>query len=563
MYNQKAFDILNSSINNAVFIDEKAKDFYSGTELNPQIAEEKLSFELFNTFKKNGKNLAVHKFEKSNLDDPNTIEYLFKGKDLILLDWELAELAGQEYSLKLLNRAVSTPYINFCCIYSSSSNFSQIPLFLDAFFSGLGESDFESIKNDYSFFEPDELKDLINKDEAVISKFIADNNLDFSTFPIEHLRGKSESFLIRLIHISLNTDKFILADDSITKYEVLNTGDNSFMINNTFVLTLKKDFDEDSDITKLLKRISGVIVKNKGSFFQLLGLEMQSIFNSNERFIDETILKSSTEALFQFRNYLKDDKTFGTIIKKLLIEQATLKLRTAKLELLKPDFLDFKSQELESKVPTSNDLFQLNVFYNSVTVKGLHPENIPNLNFGDVFIDEKNNYYLCVTALCDCYNPNKTQGNFYFVLGKGFKNIDLALKLGDTAFINFLPDDTAVYWGNLESVKFAEIEKQKESESIDAYRVRKLTNEIEGYKQFLYKPFYVKPQVFNVENNKLIDNKLTVWEISNKYNEQEIKQNLNCFNLTYITTLRHDYTQRIANHAFGHPARVGVDFVKI
>lgn len=563
MYNQKAFDILNSSINNAVFIDEKAKDFYSGTELNPQIAEEKLSFELFNTFKKNGKNLAVHKFEKSNLDDPNTIEYLFKGKDLILLDWELAELAGQEYSLKLLNRAVSTPYINFCCIYSSSSNFSQIPLFLDAFFSGLGEADFESIKNDYSFFEPDDLKDLINKDEAVISKFIADNSLDFSTFPIEHLRGKSESFLIRLIHISLNTDKFILADDSITKYEVLNTGDNSFMINNTFVLTLKKDFDEDSDITKLLKRISGVIVKNKGSFFQLLGLEMQSIFNSNERFIDETILKSSTEALFQFRNYLKDDKTFGTIIKKLLIEQATLKLRTAKLELLKPDFLDFKSQELESKVPTSNDLFQLNVFYNSVTVKGLHPENIPNLNFGDVFIDEKNNYYLCVTALCDCYNPNKTQGNFYFVLGKGFKNIDLALKLGDTAFINFLPDDTAVYWGNLESVKFAEIEKQKESESIDAYRVRKLTNEIEGYKQFLYKPFYVKPQVFNVENNKLIDNKLTVWEISNKYNEQEIKQNLNCFNLTYITTLRHDYTQRIANHAFGHPARVGVDFVKI
>ena len=42
---------------------------------------------------------------------------------------------------------------------------------------------------------------------------------------------------------------------------------------------------------------------------------------------------------------------------------------------------------------------------------------------------------------------------------------------------------------------------------MDAYRVRKLTNEIEGYKQFLYKPFYVKPQIFNVENNKLIDKK--------------------------------------------------------
>jgi hypothetical protein len=153
MYSQKAFDILNSSINNAIFIDEKAKDFYSGTEINPDIAEEKLSLDLFNTFKKNGKNLAVHKFEKSNLDEPNTIEYLFKGKDLILLDWELAELAGQEYSLKLLNKAVSTPYINFCCIYSSSTNFNQIPLFLDAFFSGLKAEDFETIKNEYSFFE--------------------------------------------------------------------------------------------------------------------------------------------------------------------------------------------------------------------------------------------------------------------------------------------------------------------------------------------------------------------------------------------------------------------------
>src|SRR5690606_12169715 len=174
-------------------------------------------------------------------------------------------------------------------------------------------------------------------------------------------------------------------------------------INNTFVLTLKKDMNEDSDYNKLLKRISDTVTKNNGSFFQLLGLEMKSIFNSNEKFIDETILKSSTEALFQFRNHINDDKTFGIIIKNLLIEQTTLKLRTAKLELLKPDFLDFKSNELKDKVPSNEDLFQLNVFYNSVKVKGLNPEDIPNLNFGDVFKEmEGDDYYLCITALCDC-----------------------------------------------------------------------------------------------------------------------------------------------------------------
>lgn len=573
MYSQKAFDILNSSINNAIFIDEKAKDFYSGTEINPDIAEEKLSFDLFNTFKKKGKNLAVHKFEKSNLDEPSMIEYLFKGKDLILLDWELAELAGQEYSLKLLNKAVSTPYINFCCIYSSSTNFNQIPLFLDAFFSGLKAEDFETIKNEYSFFEIDDLDDIVNKDEETISKYIAEENLDLTTFPIEHLKTKSESSLIRLIHISLNIDKFILPDDSITKYEVLNNGDNSFMINNTFVLTLKKDFAEDSDITKLLQRISEVIIKNKGSFFQLLGLEMQSVFNSNERFIDETILKSSTEALFQFRNHLNDDKTFGTIIKKLLIEQATLKLRTAKLELINTDFLDFKSKELKDKTPTIDDLFHLNVFYNSVSVKSLHPESIPNLNFGDIFVGKNNDYYLCITALCDCYYPNKINGNFYFVEGTVFDDIELALQLGDTAFLSFLPNGKAVYWGVLDKPKkynkiknlvlsnsSNDLKKMGQDISLLKNRIEKLTENQDSLKSFLYKPFYVKPKVYNVENNKLINNKIGIWDITNNYDGN---QDLNYYIVEYVTTLRNDYTQRIANHAFGHPVRVGVDFVKI
>ncbi|MET3535859.1 response regulator receiver domain [Chryseobacterium limigenitum] len=567
MYSQKAFDILNLSINNAIFIDEKAKDFYSGTEVDPNISEEKLSFDLFNTFKKNGKNLSVHKFEKSNLDDPNTIEYLFKGKDLILLDWELAELAGQEFSLKLLSKAISAPYINFCCIYSSSTNFNQIPLFLDTFFSGLSKEDFEKISNEYSFLEKDELRELLNKDEETITSANFESGLDLKNFPIEFLKGREKSYLVRLIHISLNIDQYILPDDSAMKYEVMNTGDNSFMINNTFVLTLKKDFTEDSDITKLLTRISEVIIKNKGSFFQLLGLEMQSVFNSNERFIDETILKSSTEALFQFRNHLSDDKIFGSIIKKLLIEQATLKLRTAKLELLKPEFLDFKSKDLKSTKPTNDDLFQLNVFYNSVTVNGLNSDSVPNLNFGDIFKGAGKDYYLCITALCDCYYPDKIQSNFYFAKGLEFEDLEMALRLGDTAFLSFLPNGKVVLWGDKEIVKNPEKAKKREDESEEEFKLRKenehLKFEAQAYKKFLYKPFFIKPKVFNVENNKLVDKKIRIWDITNKLKTGKVDQNLNYFDVEYITTLREDYAQRISNHAFGHPSRVGVDFVKI
>lgn len=68
-----------------------------------------------------------------------------------------------------------------------------------------------------------------------------------------------------------------------------------------------------------------------------------------------------------------------------MVEQAALKLRTAKLELLKTDFLDFKSKELADKIPSNEDLFQLNIFHNAVSVESLNQDDIPNLNFADVF----------------------------------------------------------------------------------------------------------------------------------------------------------------------------------
>ena len=517
----------------------------------------------------------VHKFEVSNFENPNTLDYLFKGRDLILLDWELAEVAGQEYSLKLLNRAIKTPYINFCCIYSSFGNFNEIPLFLDTYFSGLNKDDFEKIKNAYEHIEPEEIQKLWNDHENSIEEFFEENSIIIDTFPIEAIRNKSADLILRYIYISLKSDKYIIGEDTNNKYEVLNAGSSdSFIINNTFVMTLKKDLNVDSDYSGLLKRISQIIVKNKGSFFQLLGLEMQSVFNSNERFIDETILKSSTEALFQFRNHINNDKTFGIIIKKLLLEQATLKLRTAKLELLNTDFLDFKSKELENQVPSNEDLFQLNVFYNSVTVKSLNPDDIPNLNFGDIFKGSGDDYYLCITALCDCYYPNKINGNYYFVKGTTLGDIELALKLGDTAFLSFLSNGKAVYWGdiekpNLNKIKEVRLSNSKDDNSLLNKDIEEQNKKIEKLLQnqviltrFLYKPFYIKPVVYNVENNKLIDNKIRIWDITNNFNHDIRNHNLNYYEIDYVTTLRNDYAQRIANHAFGHPARVGVDFIK-
>ncbi|MCH5719844.1 hypothetical protein [Niabella hibiscisoli] len=116
--------------------------------------------------------------------------------------------------------------------------------------------------------------------------------------------------------------------------------------------------------------------------------------------------------------------------------------------------------------------------------------------------------------------------------------------------------------GDAEIVKKGKIKKQ-DGETDEQFYNRKLEAELRAYKSFLYKPFYIKPKVYNVERNKLIDNKIRIWDITNKFTKEQIDQNLNYFDVKYITTLRNDYAQRIANHAFGHPSRVGVDFVKI
>lgn len=572
MYRQKAYDILCSSINSAIYIDEKAKDFFSGEPINPDIPEEILSINLYKTFKDNGKSLIVHKFSNTDMTDENIIKYLFNNKDLILLDWELDAVTGQEFSLELLLHAISLPYINFICIYSSASNFDKIPFFLKAYFSGLTKENFESISEAYEYIDILEINEFRNSSKS-IEDFFKENEIEPETFPIEKCNDYSFNDLLDLIIIGIENEKYIYPSKNIKGFEVNDTGDNSFLINNTLVFTLKKDEEIDSDFSKLISRISDEVIKNDSSFFQLLGIEMQSIFNSSEQFIDNTILKSSTEALFNFRSHINDDKTFGIIIKKLLLEQATLKLRTAKLEILDSDFLEAHGKTLTNDA-SSEDLLQLNTFYNAVSVKSLNDQDIPNLNFGDIFKDKDSNYYLCITALCDCYYPNKIKFNYYFVEGTEFKDTELALALGDTAFLSFLPDGKAVYWGDIEKPKLKNTKPVQISGSIDDPKkmrndIKVLRQKVSNYEanqailhQFLYKPFYIKPKVFNVTNNKLIDNKINIWDITNNIKKDVANQNLNHFEVEYIITLRNDYTQRLANHAFGHPARVGVDFIK-
>jgi hypothetical protein len=309
---------------------------------------------------------------------------------------------------------------------------------------------------------------------------------------------------------------------------------------NTIITIVNKlEDDYKSDAAGIIEKLSGNITNSPFSFNKLLGIEMQQKFLNSGAFIDSDFFKVTKETLAFHRNQIvesmKSDISFRELLKNVFMEHAGLKLELANLKILSTDIFDEFNSQLIS--PKKEELASMNVFYNSVK---LSIEN-KKLDFGDVFITEKGEFYLCITALCDCLRPEKTNYIFYFAEGINIP-IDSALSLSDSAFISFISEEKAIVWSNVDNVKAKEgIER---------------INELE---LFRYKPVYVKPLSYLVENPQLIDGKIKIiraYQFEKKGGDLEFKD------LKYVTTIKPSYAQRITNHAFTHPIRIGIDFVK-
>ncbi|SMD08376.1 response regulator receiver domain [Pedobacter nyackensis] len=571
-FSDKTLEIVKTSIKSAIFIDEKARDVYEYENLDDTMLEEKLSVAIYKNFKENGISLAIHKFKVEDRENENLLKYLFNDRDLVLLDWKLQGEGGEEYSLELLSHVVHSNHINFCCIYTTEPNVDNIFFNILSYFSGINETKFAAIKEKYAPGFEDELLeikksynfiDLNHNSNGQHIGTLVKAGLDFDELiQLCEIDSNKKEALFLLMLAFENYHKSTNANQKPTLVSVTN---RSLVINNTIVCILNKENAFEDQSIEIIRNLSGKIEKSTNSFTQLLGIEMQNIFNSEGAFIDDNLIMISKEALFAHRKHIKDkndenDIPFKVLIKQVLLEHAYLKLRTAKLSLLNDDFLE--SQVDVNKHLKDDEVALINTFYNSVSIKGFNVESQPNLNFGDIFKDENNDYYLCITALCDCLRPEKIKQNFYFVKGKKI-DIKLANALGDSAFMSYVGRDEAISWIALEPDNHIEIEELgKTPEEIELEKLRIENKKMNNHK---YLPVYVKPHCFNVKNPKIIDSIIEIRRIESIKVERVTEDNgdIAFGKIKYITTLRPNYTQRIANHAFSHPVRVGVDFVKI
>lgn len=530
-YQQTANQIIKDSIKSAIFIDENALPFYSPIPDDPSI-EEVLSQGLYSNFRNEGISLAIHKYSVGDEAKNELSRYLYEDRDLVLLDWNLTGESGEEFSLKMISDIVKRRHIHFCVIYTKESNdgldrvFNNILSYFSCkdveYYRNLreqleNEPDIESIKNDLNFINL--FRDSIESGKRIglLSKRNADlvqRIIELSNEPVKKCA---------LIKASIALSDTRKSENENPCPTIVSPVNNTIVIENTIITLLNKSENKPET---LLDKLSAQITSNESSFTQLLGLEMKNILDKNSSFIDSNLLKISKDAFVHHWNHYKKEEQeplFSEFVKDVLMENVGLQLRDKQLSLLNKDLLNSFGEDINVK---DEELISMNVFYNA------HQLNIPKkLNFGDVFINsDGNECYICITALCDCLrSEEKIDNNFFFAKGTNIAKAD-ALNLGDTAFVSYLNSSTIVKWTEFNS---------RISERLQAFS-----------------PIYIKPIQFKVLNPEFDQNGEIELRSINAEGQTIPKK------VKYATTIKSSYSQRIANHAFTHPLRVGIDFAK-
>ncbi len=509
---QKTKEIVSNSIKSVIFIDEKALENYK-KKSSVFILEEELSINLDSNFKKKGISLSVHKFKLDDLTDDNRLDYFFKRRDLVLLDWKLDGNNGEEHSLNLLSKVVKQKHIHFCSIYTTEANYNEIINNIQTYFSGYNEEYYNKIIASLDVYK--------EMNEALFEQISFDNhNVNATKFNAFRLIDAELPNLIKevtnltdfgeaLIQVKYAFSNFHKSETINPIPTHINRANYSLNINNTIITIIPKT---ENSASKILNKLYRQIYNSENCFTQLLGLDMQNSFSENSSFVDENLFNTKIDTLMFHRKQLKDknlDIEFNNFIKSLLLKHSKQTLEESTLKILEDDFLSSISKT-RYKI-NDEEIALLNTFYNGSYIKDKN-----KINFGDIFLKEgTNEYYMCITALCDCLYPENIKNNFFFVKGNPANNLGDVIKTGDDGFKSYINGNTCILWTIGD---------------------------------------YVKPFQLHLSDTTIVNNTIKPLLISNA--------NLSEITLKYVFSLKSSYAQRIANHTFAHPIRVGVDFVK-
>jgi len=565
-FESAAKDIVANSIRSAICIDDEFVEPYE--EAKGKVKDVNKPKQLMESFRKSNCSLDIYTY-KSYPKLKKESDFIFKNRDLMILDWELSNNDPKfKYALNILKDAVENPGLAFVLIYTKEPYLAGIEIQIRSFFNQKAKSMEErdriynelisSLDNKFFFVEESddvpEQAEIFFKDRKIkdaFEEFILGEPSDgaikkFGTRLQKYFSDEEtgERFLnlfeksVKELHRCnnlfegceqiefRNRNTYISSYSSLPYCQKIHGHEHALWVNNTYITIFHKG---EPNPDSVYERFSNYLCRRPGNIMTSIALEMKNNFRENSVKVGKNLLAIDELAFFHHRNNLPDKEEFYDFLRNNWKHQvASFHLDTDSRvfpvldEYIDNKRIDKKINDIFSEKRTEEfqkELAKLNFqysFYHTVRKKGDY------IRFGDIFSIRESvkaididGYLLNITAHCDCLRPEKINYNFHFVSGKtdllknALKNVNSEKYCFSFLFRN--NDPVCISW-----------------------ETKPFTIFLPGKKRFFS---------------------------SNKPIKAKIGEDSKC--LFFEGTLVENYTQRIANNAFAHAARVGVDLAKL
>lgn len=523
--------------------------------------DKELPKRLFESFRKENCSLDIYKYKDTSKWEQDR-EYVLNNHDLLILDWELVGDPPFQGSLEILWEAVNLQSLPFILIYTQENDTSIIELNIRSFF-GTPYANITERKSKYEEFcaKLEEETDISDSNQLFKSiyteckQLILNYDREIIKESLVHIRNYCEkeelnfnSFMNKMMNLSksvLNISKIEnLLEFIVFQFSnavVNNKGysmqvfpidgaEHSFVINSTTITIFVKPkaSNPESEIVispeRVYKYFAESIYKPPRNFLALLSLEMKTLYRENAGMIGNELYNIDEMAFFHHQKNLNSEDDFYDFLRNCWKDQLSAFnfLQNPKLFSVLGEYKSKIGYETEiEKYKHDNfkkfqeELVKLNYQYSFLNLKRKENDRI---HFGDLFLlskdkdgNEQNGFMLCITPHCDCLHTENINNKFYFVYADNVP-LEEGLKSAEQGFYSFL-----IYKDKPLCIKWSK------------------------------KPFtlYIPEAKANISQ-----------PIQVRYHDSD-------YYLIYKATQKENYTQRIANEAFSHASRIGIELAGI
>lgn len=421
--------IVNRSIKNVICVDD---DFLEPYEDVTETDKEKCFFsrQMYSAISSSCE-CAVTIIPYKQETDVKIINDKMRQKDLLILDWELTEVADIKKPIEIIDGALKNN-VQYICIYTNTHNLAGVCEILSLYYCGFSKSEVT-----YTAAQCEEqglLKDEFVTD--IIDCFEKRNG------NIKQLKDK-----VKELGVTVNVDG-IGENSKILWYKLYfawsdkllpeknqfvaswNGDDTVLNIDGHLVFVYGKSIEESSEhINKLVPKniipsIANYMVQAPNSILDALWLYYFNIFQDALYKRTEFFKNISSKAFFYHANKMLKEEgrdAVETFFKESFKEEMTQRIDVKSINI--PEEILHMMVDKGEEVEPANILNELIKLNERITMNKSLSDIEHNIDFGDMFQcvnseDGLCEYWLCITAKCDCRRPEKISNNYIFIGGQ-------------------------------------------------------------------------------------------------------------------------------------------------